>query len=319
MDQYKAVATFVRAATLGSFGKAAVELGITQQQASKSIKQLETHLGVRLFNRTTRRVSLTEDGHRFYADASEGLGKLEQAFATARVGHDDAAGTVRLTAPQAVRTLLMPLLFEFREACPGIVVELLVDDHMTDLVAQRIDVGIRAGTVQDGRLVARKLVPIQHIICAAPSFLASRGVPKTIDDLARFNCTAFRHVNSGKVMPWEFMQDGQLTYRDVAGVFVTNDVEAECDAIVRGLAIGQLASFSAVPHIRANRLVPLLLNSMTERFAMYIYYQSREHLPTRVRLLIDFLTSKLRNNEELFLASEAVARLGPRRQHRSTA
>jgi DNA-binding transcriptional LysR family regulator len=310
MDQFKAVATFVRAATLGSFGKAAVEMGITQQQASKSIKQLETHLGVRLFNRSTRRVSLTDDGQRFFADASAGLARLEQAFENARLGHDDAAGSVRLTAPQAMaRSLLVPLLLAFRQAHPRIVVELLVDDHMTDLVAQRIDVGIRAGTIQDGRLVARKLVPIQHIVCAAPAFLASRGVPRTIDDLPAFDCTAFRHVNTGKVMPWEFMQEGRLSYRDVAGAFLTNDVEAECEAVVRGLAIGQLASFAAVPHIRAHRLVPLFLEAMTERFAMYLYYPSREHLPTRVRLLVDFLTTELRDNDDLFLGAESIARL----------
>jgi DNA-binding transcriptional LysR family regulator len=312
MDQYKAVTTFVRAAALGSFGKAAVELGVTQQQASKSIKQLERHLGVRLFNRTTRRVSLTEDGQRFYVDASEGLGKLDQAFASARVGHNDAAGTVRLTAPQALRPLLMPLVFAFREAHPDIVIELLVDDHISDLVAQRIDVGIRAGTIADGRLVARKLVPIQHIICAAPAFLASRGVPKSIDDLTKFDCTAFRHVNSGKVVPWEFMQEGKLSYRDIAGVFQTNDVEAECDAVVRGLALGQLASFCAVPHIRAKRLVPLFLDLMTERFAMYIYHPSRQHLPTRACLLIDFLTKNLRQNPALFLDAESIARLARR-------
>jgi DNA-binding transcriptional LysR family regulator len=238
------------------------------------------------------------------------LGKLEQAFTNARAGHDDAAGTVRMTAPQAVvRPLLMPLMLAFRQAHPGIIVELLVDDHMTDLVAQRIDVGIRVGTIQDGRLVARKLVPIQHVVCVAPSFMEIHGVPKTIDDLARFDCTAFRHVNSGKLMPWEFIQNGQFTYRDVAGAFVTNDVEAECEAVVRGLAIGQLASFSAVPHIRADRLVPLFLDSMTERFAMYIYYPSRERVPARARLLINFLTDKLRDNPELFLDAASIAQM----------
>ena len=308
MDQFKAVDAFVRAAKLGSFGKAAVELGVTQQQASKSIRQLEDHLGVRLFNRTTRSVSLTQDGERFFADADAGLSRLVQAFAAAKTGVETPSGNVRITAPYALANhQLVALLAEFRHMHPGIVVELLVDDHVSDLVAQRIDLGIRAGAVQDGRLIARKLVPIQHIVCATPEFLARHGTPKDIGDLHRLSCTSFRHISSGKVVPWEFMSGDQVQFMDIHGAFITNDVDAELSAVLEGLGIGQLASFIAVPHIKAGRLMPLFLEAMTQRYALYLYYASREHLPLRVRLLRDFLTEKLENNEQLYLTQSAQA------------
>jgi DNA-binding transcriptional LysR family regulator len=307
VDQFKAVAAFVHAARLGSFGKAAIELGITQQQVSKSIRQLEEHVKVRLFNRTTRRVALTDDGKRFFKDADAGLSRLQQAFTGARAGSDEPSGDVRITAPHAVaKTLLVPLLVAFRQLHPRIVVELLVDDHMTDMVAERIDLGFRAGTIQDGRLIARKLFPIQHLVCAAPAFLETHGAPQSIEDLARFSCTGFRHVNSGKVMPWEFMRGAQLIYRDLPAAFLTNDVETEIEAVLQGLGIGQLASFTAVPHINAGRLIPLLLEAMTERYALYLYYPSREHMPSRIRLLLDFLTKKLKSNEQFYLSASAI-------------
>lgn len=310
MDQYKALSTFIQAATLGSFGRAAVKLGITQQQASKNIKQLEAFLGARLFNRTTRSISLTDEGQRFLLGAREGLAQLENAVADIRSGADDPVGTIRMTTPKALaQAIIVPLLAEFMQAHPGIGIELIVDDEMTDLVEQRIDVGIRAGTVRDGRLIARKLVPIQHIICAAPAYLDRHGVPPDIDALAKHACTSFRHVNTGKVWPWEFMIDGHLTYRDMPGVFLANDVEAECAAVLGGLGIGQLASFSAVPHILDQRLVPLFLEHMTERFALYLYYPARKHLPARVRLLLSYLTERLKDNPRLFLMPEDQSRL----------
>jgi DNA-binding transcriptional LysR family regulator len=309
MDQFKAVDAFVRAAKLGSFGKAAIEMGVTQQQASKSIRQLEDHLGVRLFNRTTRSVSLTQDGERFFTDADAGLRRLTLAFAAAKTGMDEASGDVRITAPYALaKNLLVSLLVDFRLKYPGIVVELLVDDHITDLVAQRIDLGLRAGTVQDGRLIARKLVPIQHIVCASLEFIALHGEPQNLRDLQRFNCTAFRHISSGKVVPWEFMSGDQVTYMDIPSAFITNDIDSETSAVIQGLGIGQLASFTAVPHIRAGRLRPLFLDTMTQRYALYLYYASREHLPLRVRLLRDFLTEKLKDNEDLYLAQPVISK-----------
>lgn len=302
MDQLKAVEAFVNAAKLGSFGKAAIELGVTQQQVSKSIRQLEDFLGVRLFNRTTRSVSLTQDGERFLADAAAGLSQLAKAFAEAKAGNEMASGAVRITAPYSLADhLLVGLLVEFRTLHPSIVVELLVDDHITDLVAQRIDLGIRAGTVQDGRLIARKLVPIQHIVCATPEFLRLNGNPKNIRDLHRFSCTAFRHVGSGKIVPWEFMSGDQLQFIDMPNVFVTNDVNAELNAVLQSVGIGQLASFTAVPRILSGQLKPLFLEAMTERYALYLYYGSREHLPLRVRLLRDFLIEKLEGNQQLYL------------------
>lgn len=318
MDQFKAIATFIQAASLGSFGRAAKKLGVTQQQVSKSIRQLEEHLGARLFNRTTRQISLTEAGFAFYAEASEGMEKLTLAFSNIRSGNEVASGTVRMTLPKALAArIVIPLLAKFRRLYPDITVETIIDDESTDLIEQRIDIGLRAGALQDGRLVALKLIPIQHIVCAAPSFLAEHGIPNDINDLANFDCTAFRHIKTGKILPWEFMLDEHLTCRDQPYVFATNDVEAECEAVVNGIGIGQLASFTAVPLILESRLVPLFPETITERFALYLYFLSREHQPKRVRLLIDFLAGHIRGNERFFISPAAHAELlKPLRTHR---
>ena len=295
MDRLRVIATFVRAAELGSFQQAAVMQGITPQAVSKAVRQLEHELGVRLFHRTTRKSSLTEDGRRFLESVKPGLDEVMSAWSRARRSAEDEEGLVRITAPGTVgRGLLVPLVVEFRRLYPKVQIDLLLDEHFTDIVAERIDVGIRCGSQPDAQLVVRTLFPIQVVTCASPAYLAEHGWPQTPEDLVHHACTGFRQPNTGRLLPWEFQIDGELVLREVPLAMCTNDAEAEIEAILAGIGIGQVDSVSAATHLRAGRLVPLFGNLVSQRHAAYLYYPQRNDMPRRVRRFIDFMVERLR-------------------------
>ncbi len=175
--------------------------------------------------------------------------------------------------------------------------------HFTDLVTDRADVGFRVGSPPSEGAIARRLLPIQLIVCAAPAYIEQHGKPKTIDDHDAHRCSGYRRANMGKQAPWEFLIGSEIVYREIAASLCANDIDAETEAVVAGLAIGQLGSFSAVSHIRAGRLVPLLTQYMTERESIYIYYRHRTEQPVRVRTFIDFMIARLADNREFFLTA----------------
>jgi DNA-binding transcriptional LysR family regulator len=189
--------------------------------------------------------------------------------------------------------LVLPLVGPFMEQHPIVRIELELEDRFTDVTSQKIDIGFRVSESMDRNVVARRLMDIQHWICASPDYLERHGRPRSWEDLGQHRCTGFRHVNTGKLMPWEYQEDGAITYRDVAAHFETNDVDAEASAVLAGVGIGQLPSYIAAPLIREGRLVHLLVKHTTERIGLYIYYAQRAHLPPRARLFIDFAVAKL--------------------------
>nr|WP_319743757.1 LysR substrate-binding domain-containing protein [Pigmentiphaga sp.] len=283
--------------------------------------QLERALGVRLFHRTTRKLTLTDEGQRLLEQAAPALSQLVAALdEVRRSGHEDS-GLLRVSAPSALgRAVLWPYMLEFSAAHPGIQLDVQFDDHLTDLVSQRADVGFRGGIAPAGGTIGRRLLPIQLIVCAAPDYLERHGAPRSVDDLAHHRCTGYRRANTGKVAPWEFVVGGETVYRDFPATLCSNDLDAEVEAVLTGGAIGQLGSFSAVPHIRAGRLVPLLLDHVSERDALYIYYRRRTEQPQRVRAFIDFMVERLANNSRFYLdRTELTQAAGGSRRKTATA
>lgn len=301
MNEVRAISIFVRAATLGSLRRAAIDQGISPQAASHAVMQLEKALGVRLFHRTTRKLSLTEEGQRLLQNVEPALAMLASAIADARRAKEDIAGPLRISAPRALRCALWPAVLEFAARHPDVELDVRFDDHFTDLVEERADVGLRGGSPPAGGAIARRLLPIQLIVCAAPAYIERHGAPRSVDDLAAHRCTGYRRANTGKVAPWEFMIGDELVYREIAATLYANDIDAEVDAVLAGLAIGQLGSFSAVAHIRAGRLVPLLTRHLTQRESIYVYYRHRTEQPLRVRTFIDFMIGKLADNGDFYL------------------
>ena len=302
MNEVRAISIFVRAATLGNLRKAAVDQGISPQAASHAVMQLEKSLGVRLFHRTTRKLSLTEEGERLLQSVEPALATLSSAIDDARRAKDEVAGPLRVSAPMALgRAVLWQSVLEFAALYPDVQLDVRFDDHFTDLVSDRADVGFRGGSPPSGGAIARRLLPIQLIVCASPAYIERHGKPMSVDELDAHRCTGYRRANTGKQAPWEFLIGNEIVYRDVAATLCANDIDAEAAAVLAGLAIGQLGSFSAVEHIRGGRLVPLLTRHVTQRESIYIYYRHRTEQPLRVRTFIDFMIGRLADNRNYFL------------------
>ncbi|MDH6146476.1 MULTISPECIES: LysR family transcriptional regulator [Paraburkholderia] len=307
MNEVRAISVFVRAATLGSFRRAAADLGISPQAASHAVMQLEKSLGVRLFHRTTRKLSLTEEGQKLLQGVEPALAMLSSAIDDARRSGEEVAGPLRISAPTALgRTALWPSILEFAALHPDVQIDIRFDDHFTDLVSDRADVGFRGGSPPSEGAIARRLLPIQLIVCASPAYLERYGTPKTVDELDAHRCSGYRRANTGKQAPWEFMVGGEIVYREMAASVCSNDIDAETEAVLAGVAIGQLGSFSAVSHIRAGRLVPLLTQHLTQRESIYVYYRRRTEQPLRVRTFIDFIVARLADNSQFFLTAEEL-------------
>jgi DNA-binding transcriptional LysR family regulator len=306
-NELRAIATFIKAAELGSLRQAAVAQGITPQAASQALTQLETYLGVRLFHRTTRKLSLTEEGQRFLGAAAPGLQALQRALHGARQGRDEIAGPLRIAAPRSIMLpVLWPVLEEFCARHPDIEPDVQLDDRIGNWVEERVDVGFRAGSPPGDGVIARLLLPLQLIVCAAPGYIARHGAPQSIDALAQHRCSGFRHPSTGKPMPWEFAVGGETVARDVASVVMTNDVELEANAVVAG----QLVGVTAAPLVRAGRLVPLLTAHVTHHLGLYLYYGSRVAQPARVRAFIDLVVERVAGNAAWVLTAQELAVAG---------
>jgi len=302
MNEIRAITTFVRAAALGSLRRAAVDQGISPQAASHAVMQLEKGLGVRLFHRTTRKLSLTEEGQRLFDSVKPALVTLQSALDEARRSKEEVGGLLRVSAPRSLGLpMLWPCFEAFQQLYPNVQLEAQFDDHFTDLVTERSDVGFRAGPPPSGGSIARRLMPIHLIVCASPEYIERNGAPQTIEELAQHRCTGYQRANTGKLAQWQFRIGDEVVYRDVPCVVCVNDTEMETHAVLSGLGIGQLATFNATAHIRSGRLVPLLTQHIADYGMIHIYYGHRTEQPLRVKTFIDFMIERVADNRDFFL------------------
>lgn len=307
INEFRSITMFAKAVELGSIRQAALAQGVTPQAASQAIAQLEKFLGVRLLHRTTRSLALTEEGQHFLENTQPALAALDRALGLAREAKDVIAGPLRIVGPKSsFASILMPLLDEFCRKYPDIQPDVQLDDGITDWVLDRADIGFRIGASPDERVIGRELFKIQLIVCASPSYLMRHGVPTTLEDLASHRCSIFRHPATGKVSPWYLNVNGEIEHRHVAPSISTNDTELELQAVLTGQAIGQLANFMVAPHIRAGRLVPILLPHMSDHFGLHIYYGSRAAQPKRVRAFLDLALTRLHDCSDYVLSSQEL-------------
>ncbi|MBC3475010.1 LysR family transcriptional regulator [Pseudomonas taiwanensis] len=313
MDEFKSISTFILAAELLSFRAAAEAQSSTPQAVSKAVQQLERTLGVRLFHRTTRKISLTDEGARLLKSAKPNLDGLRNALAQARNAVSDVEGLIRLSAAGAVgRRVLMPLIMEFQARHPLVHFDLIVDDGFTDLVAERIDVGFRAGNQPDAQVVARRLFDIQLIVCATSEYLRAYGAPRNLIDLSNHRCSGYRQRGNGRAMAWEFKTAGGEKFVDVSPVLTSSDSETEMHAVLSGKVLGQIDSINAAAALRAGELIPVMLNTLSERMGLYIYYAQRADMPARIRTFIDFAIEKLLESKEFCLPQQELKHLASR-------
>ena len=313
MDELRALSTFVRVAELGSFNKAAQAQATTPQAVSKTIRQLEQHLGVRLFHRTTRKNSLTEEGERLLHSARPNLDGLVEALTRARSAVRSDEGLVRVSAAGAVaRQVLVPMLAAFQAQHPAIQIDLLLEDRFTDLIGERIDVGFRAGNPPEAQVIARRLFTIQQIVCASPAYFEQHAAPERLQDLLQHRCTAYCQPGTGRPMPWEFEVGGSAVFHHVPVVLCSSEPEADCLAVLAGIGLGQVDSINAAAALRDGRLVPVLTGHVSERMGLYLYYAQRADMPGRVRRFIDFSTTWLRDSKQFYVPPAELRALARR-------
>jgi len=238
MNEMRAIATFVKAVELGSLRRAAVAQGVSPQAASQALAQLEQHLGVRLLHRTTRNLALTAEGQQLLEATQPALASLERALQNVREAKDDIAGPLRIVGPQSSFVpMLWPVIDEFCRQHPDVQPDVQLDDSIGNWVQDRVDVGFRVGAPPQDGLIARKLFPLQLIICASPDYLTRQGAPKTLDELALHRCSVFRHPATGQILPWYLQIAGEVVHRNMPLTLSTNDTELELQAVLSGQVI----------------------------------------------------------------------------------
>lgn len=308
INELRSMTTFVRTAELGSLSKAADAQQISPQAASKALKQLETHLGVRLFHRTTRNMSLTEEGQRFFEAAKPALMGLQQALATVQQTREEFAGPLRIVGPRSVvQQIIKPVLIEYSRLYPEVQPDVQLDDGITNWVEKRVDVGFRISVSPQEGLIARRLFPLQLIICASPAYLRKYGVPKTLHDLSAHRCSVFRHAATGRLIPWTVKSGDNVQDHHVNPAMSTNDEMLELHAVLMGEVIAQLAGPTAAQYIRTGRLVPVLPEAIADIHGLFLYYGSRVAQPLRVRRFIDLAIERLANRQDVVLSAEEIS------------
>jgi DNA-binding transcriptional LysR family regulator len=308
INELRSIQTFVKTAELGSLRRAAAAQGITPQAASQALAQLEQHLGVRLFQRTTRSLPLTDEGRQFLDAAQAPLLGLQRALQIPRRARDEIAGPLRIVGPRSTfRSVISSLLSEFCARHPEVQADVRLDDRIGNGVEDGADVGFGVGAAAADGAVAQRLFPLQLIVCAAPRYLERHGAPDSLADLSVHRCSALRLAGTGRAMPWQVRDEGAVVDLDVVPTFCSNDEALEVDAILSGDVIGQLSGVSAAAHIRAGRLVPLLTRHVADHLAMHVHHGSRDARPSRVRAFVDLAIERLADSRDFVLSFKELA------------
>ena len=297
MANFHQLTSFARTAEHGSFSAAARVLGLTPAAVSKNVATLETELGMRLFQRTTRRLTLTEGGERFLSKVNEPLATLRDAIAGARGVDDEPAGTLKVSMGQAFgRRFLVPMLGEFLAAHPRVVPDWHFDNRQVDIVAEGFDAGIGGGFALASGIVARKLADIHIVAVASPRYMAGRSVPRTPDDLSGLEGIMRRSSPTGRVRAWSLRtRRGAEHAVPCQARIIFSDPEAIADAAVLGLGVALLPMPFVVGLIRSGALLRLLPGWYSDAGPLSLYYPSRRFLPAKTRAFSDFIVERFRS------------------------
>ena len=292
---YAGVVAFIAVATEGNFARAGDRLGIGRSAISRSVQKLEDQLGTRLFVRTTRSTSLSAEGRRFYEQCHPGVERIIQAMDDMReLCEGPPSGQLRVCSTVGFgRKIVAPLLHGFREANPNISIELVLDDSPTDFTTDRIDVSFRNGRMEDSRVIAKKVIPMQMMLCASADYAARHGLPRSVDEIANHRCVNFR-LASGRVYEWEFKLEGQLRKVSPNATLTFNDADLVLQSVLDGQGIAQMAAYQVCDHLRDDRLVACLPQYAPDDRGHFVCFLSRQHLPARIRVFIDYMTEHIR-------------------------
>ena len=298
MDRFQSLLAFAKVVETGSFARAADRLDLSVSAVSRQVADLEAHLGVRLLNRTTRRLSLTESGQAFYERCVQLLADLEEAEESVTASAALPRGTLRLTASISFGIgYLAPALAEFGARHPQLRFDVELSDRAVDLVDEGIDLAIRIGDIGSQAVIARRIGVAQLICCAAPSYLARRSQPRTPDDLREHACLTYAYASGGNLWPFADAQGGVRKIEVGGGAHANNGAMLAALAVA-GAGITQAPDFIVAPDVRAGRLVALLADYASPAIPINAVYPSRRHLSAKVRAFVDYLVARFADNPE---------------------
>lgn len=292
MEHLSDIAVFVQVVESGSFTTAAERLGISKSVVSKYVTRLEDRLGVRLLNRTTRRLSLTEAGEAFFSRSRRGLHELEAAEAEVSRLQEAPRGTLKLNVPMTFGIRhIAPAITDFLASYPEVSIEMNLEDRQIDLVEEGFDLAVRIAKLPDSSLVARQLCRCRHVVCATPEYLAQHDVPRTPEDLRRHNALIYRYHDTPN--EWRFAApDGRQVSVAVNGSILMNNSLALREALLQGAGIALAPTFLVGQDIQTGKLQTVLNDYGVREISVYALYPERRHLSPKVRAFVDFMAER---------------------------
>jgi DNA-binding transcriptional LysR family regulator len=306
MGHSNELALLVELVKAGSLTGAAREMGLTPAAVSKRLGQLETRLGVRLLNRTTRRISLTAEGEVYLEHARRILGDIEELDELIASSRDRPQGLLKVNAPLGFgRTYIAPVIAAFSHAHPEISVQLHLSDTPAGFVEDAFDVCIRFGEMPDTRLIARKIAPNRRLVCASPGYLKAHGLPRTPRDLLRHQCIVLRQNESAYGI-WRFTKGRETQTVKVKGNLSSNDGEVTLTWAIAGLGILQRAEWDLARYLRSGRLQLVLEEYRLPPADIYAVFPMRHHLSAKVRVFVDFLVASFQSRRRAAAGGKGV-------------
>jgi DNA-binding transcriptional LysR family regulator len=308
VDRLTGLAVFAKVVDAGSFSAAARHFGMSPAMVTAHVQTLEDRLGVRLLNRTTRRVSATEVGQNFYERCLRILSELEEAEGVAGESQSAPRGLLRVTAPVSFGTRqLAPVIADYLVSYPDVSIELSLDDPYLDLVEKRFDLAIRLGQLADSSLIARKLCTLTTVLCASPGYLEKNGAPRTPRDLIGHNCLVYTYAAAQGV--WNFVgQDGKKDVVRISGRFLANSGDVLMALVLKGGGVALAPDYLAEDDLKAGRLIRVLPEYATPETAVQAVYPHGRHLSAKTRTFIDFLASRFAGSHQIKRDSVAETR-----------
>jgi len=299
MNLLAAIACFIKVVESGSIVGAAKILGVSAAAVSQTLNRLETHLGVRLLQRTTRSMALTENGAVYYEKVRRIAADLEAAQSSINRDERELQGRLSIASTSAFgRHVLAALIAGFAAQHPRLLIELSTTNGKINHIQDGIDLSLRIKPQLEDGIVARKIVSLPFIMCAAPAYLQRAGWPQSPDDLQNHACLAFRYPLDGRFLRWSFIRDGQRFDAPINATAVSDDIDALAQMAVHGAGITRLAEFVAAPYLASGQLVPLFehsgaAHSVVEPMDIYACVQERAAMTPKVKAFLDYLTAHL--------------------------
>ncbi|MBU9843649.1 LysR family transcriptional regulator [Rahnella ecdela] len=295
MNMLGLISNFIRVVENGSIAAAARVKGMSPAAVSQSLSRLEAHLGVRLISRTTRSMTLTESGKRYFEKVRHIPHDIDLASQAAAIETKPQGPLCIATTAAFGRYVIAPLMPAFKASFPDIDIELISTDRNVDHRLEGVDVSIRIEAQLNDQLIAKKIASLPFIFCAAPTYLAHAGIPETPEELSQHACLVFRYPTDGRFLPWTFLVNGKPVNAKLNPQFISDDIDIIAKIAENGGGIARLASFIAQPLIDNGRLTPLFCDSDAESLPMNIYacVNERSALNSKVRAFIGFLEAKI--------------------------